>query len=275
MPARWQSLAHAAHDIVSTNSPADKVRWSQTAYALWKAGGLPLHNAGAQSMSDRPGRPAAPLLAAPRDVPKRGFDSAKGRIALLHAVAHIELNAIDMAWDLVGRFSAHPLPQAFFDDWVEVAAEEAVHFESLANRLVALGSEYGAMPAHDGLWQAASETAHDLRARLAIVPLILEARGLDVTPHMIERLAAAGDTPSAALLDVIYRDEEKHVAAGLRWFTYVCEMDGLPLEATFHDLVRRHFKGLVKPPFNHDARLRAGLSRPFYEPLAATVQTHR
>ena len=209
------------------------------------------------------------MLRPPRDMPRRrNFGSPAGRVALLHALAHIELNAIDLAWDLVARFSDAGLPRAFFDDWLGVAAEEAEHFALLAARLDALGSAYGALPAHDGLWEAASATAHDLIARLAIVPLVLEARGLDVTPEMIRRLERAGDPESAAILARVYQDEIGHVAVGVRWFDRLCRERGLDPQAAFHDRVRRYFSGALKPPFNREARDQAGFPAAYYEPLA-------
>jgi len=217
----------------------------------------------------RPARPERPLLLPPRDMPKRrNFGSHAGRIALLHALAHIELNAIDLAWDIIARFSELDLPRSFYSDWVEVAAEEAEHFALLAERLEALGARYGDLPAHDGLWEAAANTAHDLLARLALVPLVLEARGLDVTPEMIRRLERAGDCGSAAILDRIYRDEIGHVAVGARWFEWLCRERDLVPDAAFRDLVRCHFTGSLKPPFNHAAREAAGFPASYYEPLA-------
>lgn len=198
---------------------------------------------------------------------RRNFGSSAGRIALLHALAHIELNAIDLAWDLVARFSEAGLPRAFFDDWVAVAAEEAEHFAMLSARLATLGSAYGDLPAHDGLWEAAAATAHDVLARLAVVPLVLEARGLDVTPEMTARLERAGDDQSAAILDRIYHDEIGHVAAGVRWFEWLCERQGREPRQTFHALVRRHFSGALKPPFNRWAREEAGFAAAYYEQL--------
>ena len=200
---------------------------------------------------------------------RRNLGSAAGRVALLHALAHIELNAIDLAWDIVGRFSRDDLPKAFFDDWVGVAAEEAEHFSLLDARLADLGAAYGDLPAHDGLWEAAAATAHDLLARLAVVPLVLEARGLDVTPEMIRRLERAGDLDSAVILERIYTDEIGHVAVGARWFARLCEQRGLDPSATFQANVRRYFTGALKPPFNLAARDEAGLPADFYAPLAA------
>lgn len=199
---------------------------------------------------------------------RRNFGSLAGRVALLHALAHIELNAIDLAWDLIARFAAMRLPREFFDDWVGVAAEEAGHFGLLRARLADFGAAYGDLPAHDGLWEAAAATADDLLARLAVVPLVLEARGLDVTPGMAARLEHAGDTRSAAILHHIYEQEIGHVAIGRRWFEFLCRSQDLNPERIFHDRVRHRFKGILKPPFNDKARAAAGLPRRYYAPLA-------
>ena len=194
-------------------------------------------------------------------MPKHGkAGSERGRIALLHALAHIEYNAIDLAFDMAGRFGAG-LPRGFIYDWVGVGADEAMHFVLLERRLRALGSSYGALPAHGGLWEAAAETRHDLAARLAVVPMVLEARGLDVTPATIAAFERAGDDRSAAILGRIYRDEIRHVAAGVHWFREVCESRGMTPAAAWPELVRRHFRGVLKPPFNDSARDAAGLSR--------------
>ena len=199
---------------------------------------------------------------------RRNLGSLTGRVALIHALAHIELNAIDLGWDIIARFSGEALPRPFFDDWVGVAAEEAEHFALLDARLAEFGGAYGDLPAHDGLWEAAAATAGDLLARLAVVPLVLEARGLDVTPAMIRRLERAGDTDSAAILDRIYADEIGHVAVGARWFELLCRERGLDPAATFRDRVRRHFTGSLKPPFNDEARGRAGIPAEYYAPMS-------
>jgi len=213
----------------------------------------------------RPARPERPPLQPPRDMKRRrNLGSPAGRIALIHALAHIELNAIDLGWDIIARFSGEDLPDQFFADWVGVAAEEAEHFALLDARLATLGASYGDLPAHDGLWEAAANTAHDLLARLAVVPLVLEARGLDVTPEMIRRLERAGDVESAAILDRLYADEIGHVAVGARWFETLCRARYLDPVATFRDRVSRHFTGALKPPFNDAARTAAGLRREFY-----------
>ena len=255
--------------MLGAPAPAQKVALSAAAAAAWRGGALAA--IGDALAPDRPARPERPALLAPRDMPKRrAAGTAASRIALLHALAHIELNAIDLAWDIIARFAGGDLPRGFYDDWVGVAAEEAKHHALLAARLAELGAAYGDLPAHDGLWQAASATAHDLLARLAVVPLVLEARGLDVTPAMIARLERAGDGASAAVLRVIYADEIGHVAVGRRWFEWLCLRRGVPPAATYRDLVRRHFKGALKPPFNRAARAAAGLAAEFYEPLADT-----
>ena len=252
--------------ILATANPAAKATASPALAAAWREGSLTLGHA---APPPRPARPERPVLRPPKEMAKRrAFGSLAGRVALLHALAHIELNAIDLAWDLVARFAGTGLPRGFFDDWVEVAAEEACHFELLTTRLAELGACYGDLPAHDGLWEAAAATADDLLARLAVVPLVLEARGLDVTPEMAARLERVGDAESASILYQIYRDEIRHVAAGLRWFDRLCGARGLNPEAVFQDRVRRFFKGDLKPPFNHQARAAAGFSRDYYEPLA-------
>jgi uncharacterized ferritin-like protein (DUF455 family) len=261
------SLSEAAVGVLTAAEPADKVRLSRDATEAWRSGVIA--EVGRAAPPERPARPARPELRPPREVPRRAIGGgARGRIALLHALAHIELNAIDLAWDLIARFTGEGLPRGFYDDWVRVAGEEAAHFEMLAGRLSDLGGGYGDLPAHDGLWEAATETAHDLKARLAVVPLVLEARGLDVTPAMIGRLRAAGDGESAEILEVVYREEIGHVAAGKRWFDWLCQRDGAEPAETWRALVRRHFKGRLKPPFNEAARAEAGLAPADYVPLA-------
>jgi uncharacterized ferritin-like protein (DUF455 family) len=261
-------LAQCACDILNAAQPAAKVECALALAGHWREG----RAAFVQSASPptRPARPARPSLLPPRDMPKRkAGGSQEKRIALLHALAHIELNAIDLAWDIIARFGTADTPRAFFDDWVKVGEEEAIHFSLLQARLVELGASYGDLPAHDGLWQAAEETAHDLLARLAIVPLVLEARGLDVTPATIAQLRRAGDDESAAILERIYHDEIGHVAAGARWFHHFAEATGLDPKQAWQERVRRHFKGTLKPPFNDAARSDAGFDPEFYRPLSA------
>jgi uncharacterized ferritin-like protein (DUF455 family) len=222
-------------------------------------------------MPDRPARPDQPELLSPNRMPKRGKGgSPANRIALIHALAHIEFVAIDLAFDLVGRFGAH-FPREFADDWMRVGAEEAMHFTILDRRLGQLGSFYGALPAHDGLWEAAESTAHDPLARLAIVPMVLEARGLDITPQTIARFEGTRDVKTARILSRILQDEIRHVAAGVRWFAQTCVIRGDSPANAWRALVATHFRGTLKPPFNDSARAAAGLTKEFY---AEVAQSH-
>jgi uncharacterized ferritin-like protein (DUF455 family) len=257
------TLAEAACAVLRTAAPEEKIALTNRFAAELAAGTLAF--GGEDLPPERPARPARPELKAPRDVARRrAAGSSAGRAALLHALAHIELNAIDLAWDLVARFG-RSLPPDFHRDWVAVAAEEAKHFGLLADRLAAQGMRYGDLPAHDGLWEAAQATAGDFLARLAVVPLVLEARGLDVTPDMIGRLQRSGDDASAAVLQVLYEDEIGHVATAVRWFRWACAREGLEPCATYRALVQRHCRGALKPPFNHAARAAAGFDPAFYE----------
>lgn len=264
------SLAGRAIAILVTCDPAEKARMTRVLAADWQAGRIA--SRGTDRPPDRPGRPDRPELRLPRDMPKRrAAGSLAARIALMHALAHIELNAIDLALDLVVRFGCDPaqaLPDAFITDWLTVADDEARHFTMLADRMAPLGAAYGDLPAHDGLWQSAIDTAHDLLARIAIVPLVLEARGLDVTPAMITGLTAAGDLESAACIQTIHDDEISHVAAGRRWFDYEAIRRGLDPDPAWQAQVRRYFKGRLRRPFNVISRSLAGMEPPLYEPLA-------
>ncbi|HWT11495.1 MAG TPA: ferritin-like domain-containing protein [Allosphingosinicella sp.] len=261
-----ESLASACRSVLLTADPGAKVKAARAAARAWRRGAL-AHEFDV-TMPDRPARPARPELLAPAKMPKRGkAGSARGRVAMLHALAHIEFSAIDLAFDMAGRFGAR-FPRAFADDWIAVGADEAIHFALLDRRLGTLGSGYGALPAHDGLWEAAEATAGDALARLAVVPMVLEARGLDVTPAIASSFETAGDPRSAALLARIYRDEIRHVAAGTRWFAFGCEARGCAVVAHWQRLIRRYFRGSLKPPFNDSARGEAGLSRDFYAGVA-------
>ncbi len=205
-----------------------------------------------------PGRPARPRLVPTSQVPRRSPFTPLGRAALLHAVAHIEFNAINLALDAIWRFAG--LPAAFYRDWLQVAAEEALHFTLLAEHLQTLGSAYGDFDAHDGLWAMTEATAGDVVARMALVPRTLEARGLDATPPMQARLAKAGDLRAVAILDIILRDEIGHVAIGNRWYRWLCERDGLDPVVHYGALAERHHAPRLRPPFNHAARRAAGFS---------------
>lgn len=219
-------------------------------------------------LPDRPGRPARPELVAPHKVPRRSLNSERGMVALLHAIAHIELNAIDLALDVIARFAGARMPRSFFDGWVMVAGEEARHFGLLRDRLADFGAAYGDLPAHDGLWEAAGRTGHDLTARLAVVPLVLEARGLDITPSLIRSMREIGDTKTAGIFETIYEDEKGHVAVGAKWFRFLCHKQGLDPALEFQKLVRANFRGPLKPPFNDLARARSGITPGFYRALS-------
>lgn len=260
------SVASAIRAALLTADPRAKAMAARAAARDWNTGRLAF--AFDVAMPDAPARPAAPELLAPNRMPKRGKGgSERGRIALLHALAHIEFVAIDLALDMAGRFGAERGRQ-FVTDFLSVAADEAMHYALLARRLVTLGSHYGAMPAHDGLWDAARETAHDVAARLAVVPMVLEARGLDVTPSTIAKFASAGDTRSARILERILDDEIRHVRFGTIHFSQVCDERGESPPALWKMLVERHFRGAIKPPFNDSARQSAGLSREFTAAIA-------
>lgn len=261
------SLGEAARAVLLTADPHDKRRAARSFARAWRQGRLD-HRCDAQ-MPDQPAWPAAPELLAPNQMPKRGKGgSERGRIALLHALAHIEFVAIDLAVDLIGRFGGE-FPPAFVDEWIGVAADEAMHFALLDRRLRALGSHYGALPAHAGLWEAAQVTADDALARLAIVPMVLEARGLDVTPATIERFRSGGDEASARILERIYIDEIRHVSAGTTWFGWLCDERGFSVVETWQSLVKSRFRGALKPPFNDSARHDAGLTQEFYAVIAS------
>lgn len=203
-----------------------------------------------------PGRPAKPVLVHPRDVPKRGIGSDEGRAALLHALAHIEFNAINLALDAIWRFAR--MPHEYYREWCSVAAEEAYHFCLLKDRIESFGFTYGDFPAHHGLWEMAEKTTDDPLARMALVPRTLEARGLDVTPAIRAKFASVGDEPSAKVLDIILRDEIKHVAVGNRWYAWLCTQQGRDPEHAHDEIARQYAAALPRAPFNTKARLQAG-----------------
>jgi uncharacterized ferritin-like protein (DUF455 family) len=213
-----------------------------------------------------PGRPQRPRLVPPSAVPPRPVHTPSGRAALLHAVAHIEANAIRLALDAVWRFAG--LPAAYYRDWLGVAAEEALHFSLLADHLASLGHAYGDFDAHDGLWSMVEATKHDPLARMALVPRTLEARGLDATPPMQARLARAGDARAVEILDIILRDEIGHVAIGNRWYRWLCERERLDPLAHYEVLSERYRAPRPKPPFNQAARRRAGFTEAELQALA-------
>ncbi len=270
------SLRQMAVEVLSTADGRAKTALSRSHAARWQmlreqGECPPIMTAQDAAPPARPARPARPELLEPRDVPRRRPGSPQGRIALLHAVAHIELNAVDLHWDIIARFAETPLPMGFFDDWVKAADEESKHFNMICDCLEVQGSHYGALPAHAGMWRAAEDTAQDLMGRLAVVPMVLEARGLDVTPGMIEIFRKAEDAGAVAALEVIYAEEVSHVAYGSKWFHFLCGRHDLDPKEVFHDLVRRYFHASLKPPFNEEKRAEAGIPPDFYWPLSGAV----
>jgi len=265
--AAARSIAGACRAVLLTTDPHEKAFAARAAVRGWQSGRL-AHRFDAP-MPDDPPRPERPELLSPNRMPKRGrAGSERARLAMLHALAHIEYVAIDLAFDCAGRFG-EGMPRAFVDDWLGVGADEAMHFVLLDRRLRSLGSGYGALPAHAGLWEAADKTRDDLAARLAVVPMALEARGLDVTPATVERFRAAGDERSARILTRIYMDEIRHVSMGTKWFESCCTSGQQPPAELWRTLISRHLGGAVKPPFNDSARAQAGLTRDYYGTLAA------
>ena len=267
------TLAEMAVEVLTTADGREKTALSHANAARWFAAreaGDAIEVGRAQPPL-RPARPEKPELLNPRDVPKRKPGSPEGRIALLHAVAHIELNAVDLHWDVIARFAHVPMPLGYFDDWVKAADEESKHFNLVCDCLEELGSHYGALPAHAGMWRAAEDTVDDLMGRLAVVPMVLEARGLDVTPGMIEIFRKAGAKSAVEALEVIYAEEVGHVAYGSKWFHFLCGRDNLDPKPVFHELVRKYFHGPLKPPFNEEKRAEAGLPPDFYWPLSDTA----
>ncbi|WP_050932099.1 ferritin-like domain-containing protein [Aestuariivita boseongensis] len=265
-----QSLAECAVEVLTTADGRRKTAISRAHAAAWRAsraGDGPEIPVGTASPPLHPARPDRPELLSPRDVPKRKPGSEAGRIALLHAVAHIELNAVDLHWDIIARFSHVPMPMGFFDDWVKSADEESKHFNLMCDCLEEMGSHYGALPAHAGMWRAAEDTAEDFMGRLAVVPMVLEARGLDVTPGMIEIFRKANATSAVAALETIYAEEVHHVAYGSKWFHFLCGRENKDPTEVFHALVRQYFHGGLKPPFNEEKRAEAGIPPDFYWPL--------
>ena len=265
-----KSLFAAARACVDAASPDDKTARTFEAASAFARGELSSDGEldGPEAIR-MPGRPATPKLVHPRNLPKRGLGSLQGRAAFIHAVAHIEFNAIDLAWDAVYRFRG--MPAEYYADWVSVANDEARHFTMLRGRLQELGFDYGDFDAHNGLWEMAEKTAGSGLARMALVPRVLEARGLDVTPGMIVKLRSLGDGATADILEVILREEVGHVAAGSRWYRWHCERAGAEPRARFRELLQEYATGVLHKPFNTEARLQAGFDIEELESLLAAA----
>ncbi|MDV7339418.1 ferritin-like domain-containing protein [Terasakiella sp. A23] len=260
------TLCDAALDVLTTADPLKKVSLTYSYVKDWEESRIT--KIGSATPPDQPARPDKPEVCAPRDMPRRRLGSEAGRIALIHAIAHIELNAIDLAWDIMVRFQYEDLPKEFYDDWVRVAYDEAVHFELLNDRLSDFGATYGDFPAHNGLWDAAYQSKDDIMMRCALVPMVLEPRGLDTTPPTVDRLRRMEDHKTADIMERIGFEEIAHVRAGTHWFNHMAERRGLDPVETYQKIIKENFKGGLKAPFNTEARNQAGLTPDYYEPLS-------
>ncbi len=252
-------LRQLALQALELPEPAHKLAQVHRLQARWRAGALALDTtATPQPAAPLPGRPLRPRLVPQQQVPRRSPFTPAGRAALLHAVAHIEFNAVNLALDACWRFAG--MPGAYYADWLGVADEEAQHFGLLSDHLATLGHAYGDFDAHDGLWAMTERTAGDITARMALVPRTLEARGLDATPPMQARLARAGDARAVEILDRILHDEVGHVAIGNHWYRWLCARDGRDALAHYAVLARRYGAPVLRGPFNIEARRRAGFT---------------
>ncbi len=264
--AAWRDAYRAAADCLALSAPVAKCEAVDRLWSELEADRLEFDSRARLPDDAAPGRPDRPELVPPSRVPRRRLGSAAGRAALVHAIAHIEFNAINLALDAACRF--RDMPPGFARDWLSVAADEARHFRLLERRLADLGHAYGDFPAHDGLWEMARRTTDSCLHRMALVPRVLEARGLDVTPGMIRRLRQTGDGETAAILELILEEEVRHVAIGTHWFHYCCAQQGLDPARTFLDLLAAHFSDGIHGPFNLPARYRAGFSPEEMEALS-------
>lgn len=251
-----RSLFDVARECLAADSIEAKLSLTHAGAAAWRGRELSLDPSGVIEDIALPGRPPRPLLVEPRSLPKRGFGSDLGRASFIHSIAHIEFNAIDLAWDAIYRF--RDMPREYYSDWVSCASDEARHFEMLQARLGDYGYAYGDFDAHNGLWEMAVRTTSSVLIRMALVPRVLEARGLDVTPGMIVKLRSLGDDATADILEVILREEVAHVAAGSRWFNYACDLEGVEPRETFASLLKEYARGSLFGPFNVEARKEAG-----------------
>lgn len=252
------SLFFKAEACIKASIPAEKIALSYETAEAWQQHQLSLQSHTPILKFENPGRPDKPELVPARELNRRKPSSKIGHAALIHSICHIEFNAINLAWDAVYRFQ--DMPEKFYSDWIQVAKEEAYHFELLSGHLETLGYTYGDFTAHNGLWESALLTAHDSMIRMALVPRVLEARGLDVTPGIVKKLKNIGDDKAVDILALIHRDEIGHVETGTRWFRYLCEIRNLNSDDTFKDLINKYMKGILRGPFDHDVRKRAGFS---------------
>lgn len=276
------TLCDWAVHILNTAHPEHKIELTTHLFAIFterEASSSPMElGRGTVTAPDQPPREKM-LTVNPGAMPRTGRGGTlKSRIAMLHALANIELWAIDLAIDICVRFatfqtekSSEQLPRAYFHDWLKVASDEAKHFSLLRTRLEEMGSHFGALPVHHSLWLSAQETAYDLRARISIIALVHEARGLDVNPMTIQKFRLSGDTESVEALEVIHHDEITHVTTGHRWLTWICNQEGTDPVQVFRSNVQKHFRGPLRGPFNEEARLEAGMDKRYYEEMPNVV----
>lgn len=253
----WKTLQEGAWSVLTATTPDEKSTLGREVFQAWTRGDLSLNHSLAKRLPV-PGRPEQPELLSPRDVPKRSLHTLEGRIVLMHAVAHIEFNAINLAWDAVYRFA--DMPEQYYEDWMSVGLDEARHFDMLQDYLRSHGASYGDYPAHNGLWDMALKTDHDVMVRMALVPRVLEARGLDVTPGMLKKLHGVGDAQAIDKLSIILEEEVGHVHIGTRWFRYCCEQNGVNSLDTFKSILNDHMGSLPQGEMNIQARIVAGFS---------------
>lgn len=252
VPLREQAL-----DCLLISDPWQKASATQALYQTVQQQGFSVSDT-ELTVPAYPGRPDKPQLVAPRDLPRRRNNRETGHATLIHAICHIEFNAINLGLDAIARFAV--MPKDYYADWLQVAYEESTHFEMLDQHLKTMGFSYGDFPAHDGMWEMAQKTHHDPLHRMALVPRVLEARGLDVTPSMMNKLRSSGDHRAVEILEVILREEVGHVKVGTRWFNYLCDQRDLDPYQTFKYLLETYFNGEIRGPFHTEARMEAGFS---------------
>ncbi len=260
------SLFDVAHACLVAEDVEQKLQLTEAASSAWKSGELSLPSIESASPVEQAGYPSKPILVDPRQLERRGLGSDRGRAVMIHAITHIEFNAINLAWDAIHRFQQ--MPEDYYSDWVQVALDEAYHFRLLQKRLQSYGHEYGDFPAHNGLWDLACRTAHDPLVRMALIPRMMEAHGLDVTPSIIRRFEGVGDHETVEALRVIMREEISHVKAGNRWFQHLCQQRVLEPESTYFDLLDQFNTTVLKKRLNREARLQAGFSQAEIERLS-------
>jgi uncharacterized ferritin-like protein (DUF455 family) len=258
MNLKKESVYQRCYDVLMMSDANCKAAAVFTLLEAWREGQLAVIPIPILEIAQA-GYPEKPALVSPKQLKSRGLGTPEGRASLLHAIAHIEFNAINLALDAAYRFQE--MPTEFIDDWLRVAAEEAYHFQLVREQLASFGYDYGDFPAHNGLWETTAETAFDVLVRMALVPRTLEARGLDVTPMMIKKLRAVGEVRAVEVLHILLRDEVGHVAVGTRWFAYLCHQRGLNRFDTFKALIEQYLRGDIKGPFNIEARLQAGFTQ--------------